>query len=309
MRIPTSDIFYLIKSLDNREFLFIDKYLSSWNFSAQNQMQILFHYSKKIKSYDEEKVKSALATEIIPTSYHSCKALLYDNILRGLQDFYPSYSSRTKLMIWIRSAEILLNKEMFEDGVNQLLLAKDFAIQQNQLGHAYWIQILLNKYEDKVEFENDCSKAYLLSILDASSSYLDITTFMIMITSLQLSLANFDKEEKKLMQKSINHYRKLSEDSDHVAMQVFFNQGMFIYYKSLHEYLNAYTISTKLIQSIKSHPEWYRYLPEANYTVVGNHLILLLFLDKRKEFDEKISLLDEIQANDTSLEMEIQGMK
>ncbi len=114
---PSNQLFDLIKSLTKSEKRFF-KLQSALQSGDKNYVR-LFDLIDKMNEYDEENVKKTFKGEKFIKHLPSEKNHLYKLILKALRSYYGETSVSSMLKQEIKNIEILYNKALFEETVDE----------------------------------------------------------------------------------------------------------------------------------------------------------------------------------------------
>lgn len=127
----SNNLFELIKSLDKSEKRYFKVYSSRHVIGDENSYIKLFDYIEKMSEYDEEKLFKDFKGQALLNKFSITKARLYNNILKSLDSFYANSSVDAQLFKQLHSADILINKGLYNQA-EKLLHSVEKQAEKNE---------------------------------------------------------------------------------------------------------------------------------------------------------------------------------
>ena len=137
-------LYELVQSLDKSEKRYFNVYFSSNK--KESKHLILFKAIEKATEYDENKLKASIEDTYIQKHYAETKYYLYQQILKVLKDYRADNSIDNILLDKIQNIEILIQKALFEQAINELNKAKKMAYDYER----FEFLLLLFSYQNKI---------------------------------------------------------------------------------------------------------------------------------------------------------------
>ena len=109
MKLPTDNIFQLIKSMSASEKRYFKRhYASDKSLSTE-----LFDHLNKQEQYDEDAVKKHFLNTKLTQNLKVYKVQLSDLILKSLVSYHNKKSIRSKIRMGLEEVEILMDKQLY----------------------------------------------------------------------------------------------------------------------------------------------------------------------------------------------------
>jgi len=137
-------LYELVQSLDKSEKRYFKLYFSR---EKKDQKHILlFDAIEKSVVYDEKKIKQNIKDAYIQKHFAETKYYLYQQILKVLKDYRTENSVDNLLIERVQNIEVLIQKALFEQAVNELHKAKKMAYDYER----FEFLTLLFSYQNKI---------------------------------------------------------------------------------------------------------------------------------------------------------------
>jgi hypothetical protein len=137
-------LYELIQSLDKSEKRYFKLYYSG--IKKEQKHVLLFDAMEKTKDYDEKKLKQNINDSYIQKHFAETKYYLYQQILKVLKDYRTENSVDNLLIERVQNIEVLIQKALFEQAVNELHKAKKMAYDYER----FEFLTLLFSYQNKI---------------------------------------------------------------------------------------------------------------------------------------------------------------
>ncbi len=137
-------LYELIQSLDKSE----KRYFKLYHAGEKKEQKhvILFDALEKAKDYDEKKLKAQIKDAYIQKHFAETKYYLYQQILKVLKDYRTENSVDNLLIERVQNIEVLIQKALFEQAINELQKAKKMAYDYER----FEFLTLLFSYQNKI---------------------------------------------------------------------------------------------------------------------------------------------------------------
>ena len=110
-------VYELIQSLNKSEKRYFKLYFATATKTPKHVL--LFSILEKETQYEEKKIKQKLTDEYLKKNFAETKYYLYQQILKVLKDYRTENSVDTILIEKTQNIEILLQKALFEQAINE----------------------------------------------------------------------------------------------------------------------------------------------------------------------------------------------
>lgn len=152
----------LVKSLTGTEKRYFKIFTSKHIIGEKNHYATLFDIIEEQKEFDNKKIKDAFIKKTKSKNYTEIKYYTYKMILKSLSEYHHKSSVSAQLKEFLHQAEILVNKELFEEAAQILSTAKKLAIKNEQLSQLHQILVseldLLTNYPTHVNVYHKSNK-------------------------------------------------------------------------------------------------------------------------------------------------------
>ena len=108
MKIPTSNLFELIKAMSASEKRYYKRHYAS----EKNLTTDLFDFINKLEVYDEGEVKSHFKNTKLSKNLKVYKVQLTDVLLKSLVSYYAKKSAKSKIRQGLEEIDLLLEKQL-----------------------------------------------------------------------------------------------------------------------------------------------------------------------------------------------------
>ncbi len=137
-------LYELIQSLDKSEKRYFKIYFA--NESKEQKYLKLYDLIEKAKEYDEKKIKQSVRDAYIQKHFAETKYYLYQLILKVLKHYRTENSVDNLLIEKIQNVEVLIQKALWEQAINELQKAKKMAYEYER----FEFLTLLFSYQNKI---------------------------------------------------------------------------------------------------------------------------------------------------------------
>ncbi len=137
-------LYELIQSLDKSEKRYFKLYYTQEK--KEQKHIILFDAIEKANVYDEKKIKLNIKDAYIQKHFAETKYYLYQQILRILKDYRTENSVDNLLIERVQNIEVLIQKALFDQAINELQKAKKMAFDYER----FEFLTLLFSYQNKI---------------------------------------------------------------------------------------------------------------------------------------------------------------
>lgn len=299
MKKPSSDLFFLIKTLNKSEKRFFQQFAHRHSIKGQNIYYQLFKVISQQSVYDEEEIKQYFAGEKVAKNLAVVKKQLYEQLVLALHQYHQVHSVSEKIKRDLHIAKILLKKRLFKQ-CNKRIKLIEKAIQNYSL-QEYQIELLDVKYQLTVQesFKN--------------TSVQDLETYQNQLLTAIKDMEDLGKMRQVSHTIQAIHYKKVRMESlkDHEAflnlltkggtttnlrLEVERLRGLATYYFMTGMPDQARLINVQLLEWFEQHDKLLMLFPQTYISTFNNYLIDNLQL---KNFDaleiglQKLELLQQ----------------
>ena len=142
MKKPSDHIFQLVHAMSPAE----KRYFKLHFASEVNQLTQLFDTVNQMKSYDEEALKRKLPPSVA-RNLKVYKIQLQDLLLKSLSSYHGKRSILSKVRTWLEEADILAEKQLFEQALDRLAKAKALCLHYEE--YTYLLEISAKEFHLK----------------------------------------------------------------------------------------------------------------------------------------------------------------
>ena len=150
MKVPSDELFRLIKSLSPQEKVFFKLFAARK--TEQNNYILLFDAIDSLPVYDEGALRLKLKNAPFLKNLKQAKSYASEAILKCLQEYYSYESAEAKLSNSIQQIQILIDKRLFEWAKKMIAKAELLAEENYQY---YYKSILLSLRREVMILESD----------------------------------------------------------------------------------------------------------------------------------------------------------
>lgn len=252
-------LYELIQSLDKSEKRYFKLYHKTEN--KEQKHVILFDAFEKAKDYDEKKIKSQIKDAYIQKHFSETKYYLYQQILKVLK-FYRTENSVDNLLIEkIQNIEVLIQKALFEQAINELQKAKKMAFDYER----FEFLTLLFSYQNKIIVStrlNGYTPAELeklwLEKSNAFQNFIDTQTARHKVMQLMESKNRIGyiktKEDKLFYEKIKKEISELLQQANCTIAKIYAIESLVFYYNHTGEKKQQNYYCKKLIELHTENP-------------------------------------------------------
>lgn len=298
----TSDhLFQLIKSLSKNEKGYFKKHISKGTMGQDNNYMKLFEAMDRQKEYDEREIKMIFAGETFIKQLSTIKNYLYHLILKALNVYHSEISVETKLMEWLKQAEILFKRGLYEQCEKILSKAKKTAYRYER--YIQLLDIIRWEYRllitvgyagvsgnDPVALQNEEQR--LLEKIDCIAGYKWLALRMFMLLRKRGTARNPDEIEEFAVFK--NHPLFSAEESGlpyYARISYYFVKGF--YYDAIDDRTNCYKYLLAQVDFLESHLDFITEDPPSYAAALNNLVITCILL---KKYDVALACLQKQRA-------------
>lgn len=286
----SDELFQLIQAMSRTEKGYFKKFFLKNADAGNNNYIRLFEFINELKEYDEAKVKSHFKKEVFIKQLHVTKNYLYKLILKSLRNYRADPSIDAQLMEYIRDAELLFEKSLYDQCKKILVKAKKHAYSYER--HLLLLQIIRmeikiynaasDSFHDLLKEENT-----LLQLLE------NINRFRRLSAQIDEKLLTANKARTKEHIKALDAIMKdplLKNESNARSFdaKVYFYNIHSNYYLLKEDMENSYRYAKGWVELMEKHPEQISIFIGNYITALNNLCIKQLNLQKYKECKEVI---------------------
>lgn len=197
---PSSNLFYLIKSLSANEKRYFKMYCSLQ--SGDKNYLRLFEAIDKIDEYDEESIKELFKKEKFVRQLTFTKNYLYNLIFKSLYSYYSKHSIESRLNDLIFRCSYFYKKALFREFKHSLDMGKKLSLEYERFGYFIQFSSFEKIFLNEKIFPDADEKSILLEeelISEKISNLFVYESFTAMITGIY-------REEGRTRDKSLFNY-------------------------------------------------------------------------------------------------------
>ncbi len=142
MKKPSDHIFQLVHAMSPAE----KRYFRLHFASEASQLTVLFDVLNRMKTYNEETLKSKLG-ESVAKNIKVYKIQLQDLLLKSLSSYHSKRTVLSKVRLWLEEADILAEKQLFDQALDRLAKAK--AVCKHYEEFTYLLEISAREFHLK----------------------------------------------------------------------------------------------------------------------------------------------------------------
>lgn len=252
-------LFELIQSLDKSEKRYFKLYFS--NQHKEQKHILLFSILEKADTYDEKKIKQQLKDNYLQKHFAETKYYLYQQILKVLKDYRTENSVDNLLIERVQNIEILIQKALFEQAVNELQKAKKMAYDYER----FEFLLVLLSYQNKIitstrlqGYSTDELEKFWLEKTAAFKNFMDTQTARHKVMQLVESknrIGYIKTKQDKLFYEDIkNEIEDLMQHADCIIAKIYAIESLIFYYNHTGEKKQQNFYSKKLIELHTQNP-------------------------------------------------------
>ena len=278
MNTETNKLYTLIQSLTKSEKRYFKLYSNQSTPEKEKNYIKLFDVLEQMPTYLEEELVENLHTESISTKYLAAdKNHLYNLILRSLRNFHTSRTNRLKVKECLEYAEILLDKGLKDQALQQLQKGQKTAEQYDLV--SYFPEML--RLERKItglpikakDLENQYDKYKdALAKLENFNEY-DFLHSRTNFVRRQIGKTR-NPEELKLFQEVLDHPLMRENKATSFFSKIRFYQIWASYYYSKNDWQREYKYNKILLELMSSKKEFLEEYPLEYASTFSRVLIL-----------------------------------
>lgn len=312
---PSNDLYSLIKSLTKTEKSYFRKLSSIFTKGKENSYIKLFNLiAKQVEDgmpYNEEKIKNKLSNDKLLENFAVMKNYLYNEILNSLAQYYTKNNKNLEIKDFLKMAEILFHKGMYDQCQKILKKAKAEAYKYEKLlvvlEITNWelkLNINMLNYgilESQIEELKDEEKM----IMDKIKNLQDYQHLQTKITLLRQKKGFIAMDEKSLKEyRSIMDNRLLknvSEAKSFAAKNLFYQINL-VYLNTTSDYTEGYELCKNFVELFENDRAKIMEMKKNYLSALNNYLIRCLYLKKYDEFQMNFKKYREITLETSDIQ-------
>ncbi len=253
MKVPSEDLFQLIKSLDRHEKRFFKMYASRRKEESQHAR--LFEAIDKQAQYDEKKLIHDLGEPDLEKTIKYAKRDLFKVILTTLEYYHEEDSVKNRLAKKLHQIRILMDKNLHGPASRILSEAKEVAVENELYPHIFEIlsleSHLTRKKEELTEWSDLIRKGTdpHFELIDMYKEYLRYEFFELEVTH-HLSTGEYQAQKKvhERLQKLLDEVMKNAPKYTQLKTTLEFNRLCFLLNAMLRNWEVAFDFQKKFIE-------------------------------------------------------------
>jgi hypothetical protein len=288
----STDLFYLIKSLDKNQKGYIKKYSVN---TKEKLFLKLFDAIDKQKVYDEENL---FIDKAIIKQLPRLKIYLYEFILAALNAYYSGKNISGQIKKILNHISVLYNKGLYDQAIKQLNRVKRMAVTYekfNSLMEVYeWERTLMVERQltadfERVEKEEEATIAKIKNLAEYKNAYECMSKLYMEIIKTR------NKTELNALKMIVRHKRFSGDDKAQSVM------AKMVYYKTLSKYCSAFDdlktyeiYSGKVVRLMEENPHLIAENVNQYIKVLNNHIAITSENGNLKDYESSLLKLKSI---------------
>ncbi|MCB0640441.1 MAG: hypothetical protein KDC44_02325 [Phaeodactylibacter sp.] len=269
----------------------------------------LFDELESGQALDEDALRQKYAEGKSYSYWATLKGYLYDQLLKALRSYEEGQSQFNKALQWKREADLLINRNLYEDGLQRLQKAKKLAYQleyfsllldllamENQVTGYYMIQDYVNA-KDAIYKETQ----HVLTLLEQERFYSFVYDMLfayskkehVFRTPKELEVLQHWMEDPRLQDESLPHtyQSKICFYGSHYTWQVLQGKDE-----------AAFSYSEKVLAVWAEYPQQRKEKFSGYLATVVNHVNRCFLLKKEAEISHWLAQMSKMKTSDPSLQ-------
>jgi len=312
VRIPTNELFNLIKSLSKSEKGYFKKFSGLHIIGKENKYLKLFTLIDNQKVYDENEIIEAFKGDRFVKQLHVAKNYLYNIILKSLNQYYSESTISIRINNLFNTSMILYRKGLLDESWKMLMKGKMLAYKYEK--YESLIQILklekqliigLNPrdYVNKMMQNSAEKKKVNERIFNIISFEHDLNKVVVLYHSRRIIR---NKEDNKAYDKIMKKPRSLDESyAEEFESKLCFYHKLVNYNLAAADDQKAHEYVKKLVNVLDTNPEHIKEFTNEYVSALNTCLVTILFLRKYDESDNIIKKLNSLKPLSLKLQSRI----
>jgi uncharacterized protein YcgL (UPF0745 family) len=303
MKIPSNDLFSIIKSLDRHEKRNFKLFVQNTSDSAAYIK--LFDVMDALEFYDEKKVVAVLERKNWDHELKHVKRYLQESILQFLEYYYADHSVEIQLQRYLQRIEIFCAKKLFTLARQMIKKVKDLAEKSYQY---YYLLIILSKEDEIINLELDIkamnnhamnNHPEKMKCMEILANIMDYDKLVFQVSSI-LKRELFVSENKRIEVEAFLNIPLLKEEAIAISIPAKLKRYAILgqLFLSLRNFELSYLNYKKAVELLKKHA----FIQQSNiafYMDTMNYFIIAaVLLKKNKEvfvlFNDVKSFMDKL---------------
>jgi len=307
MKIPTDNLFQLIKAMSASEKRYFKRHYSS-NKSLTTE---LFDFINALDEYEEDKVKKHFRESKLSKNLKVYKVQLSDLLLKSLTSYHNKKTIRSKIRIGLEEVEILMNKQLFDTAYSRLIKIKQLCLKHEEFSYVSAILSLEVHFNFFYSADDISQKKHnLIEELERYSSVLK-NIFQLKQINLSITSRHNHKLTQALTNEEIEFYKSFLKEETPKSEDpnLSFNERYFInsisafIYNVLHKDLDKeFVYKKKNIELFEEQKHFIGNHIRLYFAAIFNNLSLSMTLGKTQELNADVDKIKELTEQHPSLE-------
>jgi hypothetical protein len=288
MKIPSNDLFSIIKSLDRHEKRNFKLFVQNTSDSAAYIK--LFDVMDSLEFYDEKKVVTVLERKKWDHELKHVKRYLQESILQFLEYYYADHSVEIQLQRYLQRIEIFCAKRLFTLARQMIKKVKDLAEKSYQY---YYLLIILSKEDEIINLELDIkamnnhamnNHPEKMKCMEMLANMMDYDKLVFQVSSI-LKRELFVSENKRNEVEAFLKTSLLKEETTAISIPAQLKRYAILgqVFLSLRNFEQSYLNYKKAVELLKKHPFLQLSNIEFYVDTMNYFIIAAIMLKKNKE--------------------------
>ena len=226
MKIPTDNLFQLIKAMSASEKRYFKRHYSS----DKSLTTELFDFINSQDGYDEARVKKHFKLSKLSKNLKVYKVQLTDLLLKSLTSYHNKKKIRSKIRIGLEEVEILMDKQLFELAYNKLAKIKQLCLKYEEF--SYLPPVLVLEVQFNFFYSANDYNQVKLDLINELEQYTSTLKNIFQLKQINLSVTSHHNHRltQSLTQKEIDFYKSFLETETPKSddPNISFNERFFI---------------------------------------------------------------------------------
>lgn len=305
MKIPSNDLFSIIKSLDRHEKRNFKLFVQNTSDSAAYIK--LFDVMDSMEFYDEKKVVAVLERKNWDHELKHVKRYLQESILQFLEYYYADYSVEIQMQRYLQRIEIFCAKKLFTLARQMIKKVKELAEKSHQY---YYLLIILSKEDEIINLELDIkamndhamnNHPKKMRCMEMLANIMDYDKVVFQVSSI-LKRNLFVSEYKRKEVEDFLEIPLLKNETMAISIPARLKRYAILgqVFLSLRNFELSYLNYKKAVELLKKHAFLQQSIIEFYMDTMNYFIIAAVFLKKNKEvfalFNDVKSFMDKLPA-------------
>lgn len=302
MKLPTDNIFQLIRSMTASEKRYFKRHYSS----EKGLATALFDYINSLDFYDEDIVKKHFSKSKLSKNLKVYKVQLTDLLLKSLTSYHSKKSVVSSIRIGLEEIDILIEKKLYSLADKRLKKTKELCLKYQESSYFFPILFIELHLKRFYSINDDDTRE---TIFDEMNENVETITRLLKLQEISFTLSNkinneltqqFDQSEKEALKKILNDELLKTKDKElSFKEQYYLNTSLAKLYSVLEEESTLeYDYRKKTIDLFNNNKDIRTNQTQFYWAALYNYIFCCLELGKYEELEEGIEKVKDL-ANDS----------